>query len=298
MLPGQSKISLRLTQRQLETIRPGLVEIVGAYQAWQQTGRYPHAWRFRIHPLSEQELAGRFDEELMQEIVLAAAELKGGSSSGRRAGLNTIQIRAGILATRVRLDKLREIAWGARKERRRARSEEVKAHVQEVLGVDRPSLDRKNEQAKRTIKALERHMKRANRALKKTIGTIAYREMMDRWRRHLKWVRLHLVYFRPLPPVGHRGRAQRLLVDGFVQQAERWLRIKGYIPPPPEQLRHLMRLAIRYIRRGRTGFTLSFLMRFPSVAQPYLADFVLDRVKLNRIDSANDLGVLNGQEDE
>jgi hypothetical protein len=71
-------------------------------------------------------------------------------------------------------------------------------------------------------------MKRANRALKANVGEAAHNEVLLGWKQHLKWVRLHLVYFRPLPPVAHRRRAQRLLIDAAVDTASRGLRERGY----------------------------------------------------------------------
>jgi hypothetical protein len=69
MLLNNSKVSIRLTPGQLGVIRPGLKEIVEGHQAWRKTEQYPHARLLYIHPLSEGQIAGRFDQELIEEIL-------------------------------------------------------------------------------------------------------------------------------------------------------------------------------------------------------------------------------------
>jgi hypothetical protein len=152
--------------------------------------------------------------------------------------------------------------------------------TQQLYGVDRESRAREKQKVYSTIKTLERHMKRANRALKANVGEAAYNEVLLGWKQHLKWVRLHLVYFRPLPPVAHRRRAQRLLIDAAVDTASRGLRERGYALPAAKKLRHLIRLAVRYTRELRTGFSIRYIAEGAVIAQRYLADFVEQRVRL------------------
>jgi hypothetical protein len=69
-----------------------------------------------IHALSEGQLAGRFDQQLMEEIIALSADVNSNSSSGRRVKLNAIQIRAAIFAVRVGQDKVRLMARHIRKQ--------------------------------------------------------------------------------------------------------------------------------------------------------------------------------------
>ncbi len=84
MLPVESKVSFRLTPEQVGAIRPGFQEIVDGYNAWRKTKQYPHARLLYIHALSERQLAGRFDQRLMEEILALVADVNSNSSSGRR----------------------------------------------------------------------------------------------------------------------------------------------------------------------------------------------------------------------
>jgi hypothetical protein len=279
VLPSDSKVSFRFTRAQLRAIRAGLKEIVTGYYAWRNTGRSPHSRQLYIHPLSERQtqLAGRFDQELMQEIIALAADSNGNAPSGRRVRLNVIQIRAAIFAVRVGQDKVRLMACHKRKEA---------LHIQQVFGVDKQSRYMEKQRVKRTIKSLERHMKRANKSLRANLGEAAYKDVLLRWKQHLKWVRLHLVYFRPRPPVTRgRRRAQILIIDAVVDAASRGLRERGYQLPAANRLRDLMRLAVRYGREAQSGFDHQFLARGSVAAQRYLADFVQERVKLRRMKS-------------
>ena len=80
------------------------------YNAWRKTKQYPHARLLYIHPLSEGQVAGRFDQQLMKEIIALVADVNSNSSSGRRVKLNAIQIRVAISAVRVGQDKVRSMA--------------------------------------------------------------------------------------------------------------------------------------------------------------------------------------------
>jgi hypothetical protein len=157
--------------------------------------------------------------------------------------------------------------------------------------VDKQRRALEKQKVRHTIKTLERHLKRANRALQASLGKAAYNEVLQWWKQHLNWVRLHLVYFRPLPPVTHRRRAQRLLIDAAVDTASRGLRERGYALPAAKRLRHLMRLAVRYTRELRTGFSIRHIAEGAVIAQRYLADFVEQRVRLRYDPKLRELGL-------
>ena len=93
------------------------------------------------------------------------------------------------------------------------------------------------------ILTLERNLKRANRALLKSVSRSEFVAQMRDWRAHLNWMRLHIAYFEPLRPraFGQKTRQQNIL-DELVRMAEHGIRIEGYQPPEAEELRRIMRM--------------------------------------------------------
>jgi hypothetical protein len=105
-------------------------------------------------------------------------------------------------------------------------------------------------------------MKRANRILITEIGRKQYAALMIAWKAHLRWMRLHIAYFKPLgkPIPGLRKRQQQSL-DELMEMAKRGLRNAGYQPPEEKELRRIIRPYARYARSGRQGhWTIQFLL--------------------------------------
>lgn len=94
------------------------------------------------------------------------------------------------------------------------------------------------------------------------IGKEQYAALMIAWKAHLRWMRLHIAYFKPWgkPIPGQRKRQQQSL-DELMEMATHGLRNAGYQPPEEKELRHIMRLYARCARRGRQGhWTIRFLL--------------------------------------
>jgi hypothetical protein len=187
-------------------------------------------------------------------------------------------LRATIFAIRAYIDYVRE----KRRSRRRS-STELKAR----LLLDDESFDRLKFRSNRMILTLERHLKRANRALQKSISRVAFAERMHIWREHLHWMRLHIAYFKPMPQVvkGRRIQQQKIL-DELTQIVKRGIRQEGYQPPNEKDLRRMMRLFVRSARRDYQGeYTASYVIRTKSLdsTNRHLSAFVLKRLKLKEL---------------
>ncbi len=85
---------------------------------------------------------------------------------------------------------------------------EYERHVQEKKHKVRENLE-----AKTVIASLERQLKRARRAYAADDGESAYKEMRARWFAHLRWMRMHLAYFRPQRIKTQPRLLQRMVVD-------------------------------------------------------------------------------------
>jgi hypothetical protein len=71
--------------------------------------------------------------------------------------------------------------------------------------IEEQNLEPLHIKSERVLRSMERHMKRANRLLQSLVSPEDYAAFMEAWKKHLRWMRLRLVYFRPLLPV-IRGR--------------------------------------------------------------------------------------------
>jgi hypothetical protein len=69
------------------------------------------------------------------------------------------------------------------------------------LGIDEEGLEQLRVKSQRVLSSLERHMKRENRHLQTLVPPEEYEALMDAWKKHFRWMRLRLVYFKPLQPI-------------------------------------------------------------------------------------------------
>jgi hypothetical protein len=268
-----STVRFKLSAAQIAVLRPAISQLYWSYQARLQHGSSPFTYPFRIYPPPKGFDKGVFDQECMDKIIEIGKMLKTKSKAGGRVQMDTFQLRATAFAIRAYIDFLRLL----RRQQRR-QDLEVKAR----LHIDDKSFDRLKAESQPVIGSLERHMKRANRALVNAVGKERYVESVDAWKAHLRWMRLRIAYFKPLakPAVGQRVRQRRDL-DELMKMAERGIRNAGYKPPDATELRRIIRLYARYARLGRQGhWTIQFLLDSPKAfsSKYHLGQFVIDRL--------------------
>jgi hypothetical protein len=215
---------------------------------------------------------------MMDQILVLWKALQTKAAAGGRVQMNATQVRAAILSVRVNLDW-----WRLRKHQGRRWKQETKVR----FGIDEHSLRELRTKSQRVIRTLERHMKRANRALRAAVTHNEYEALLKAWRMHLRWMRLHLVYFRSWPPVvtGRKKRHQ-LILDNLMVMAEQGLRHMGYQAPDAKDLRKLVRLYARSSRRFREGiWTVEYLMKYPTFfdAKWHPAEFIARRRDLKEM---------------
>lgn len=122
------------------------------------------------------------------------------------------------------------------------------------------------------LKKIENHRRRARRASERMLGREQYRAMCDEWKTFRRWLGDELFERRAHPPDWMRKDSMRNL-NFLILAARRGLAAVGREIPPDKELRTLVRLAGRYMRRGRTPLGLRALADSPEGAA-YLADFI------------------------
>ena len=192
--------------------------------------------------------------------------------------MNAVELRAAIFAIRANISYVRR--------RRNDCGTKSPAPKNEPL-IDDQSFEQLKIESKRVIHSLERRMKRANNALLKSATREEYAALMGRWRLHLRWMHLRLVWFKPLRPIIFSGRIrQQQDLDELMKMAERGLKNAGYQPPEARELRRMMRLFARSARRFREGgyFVRTMLRNKTDFTNTwYLGQFVLDRLTLEEM---------------
>jgi hypothetical protein len=214
----------------------------------------------------------------MDQMVELWKRLRPKAKTGGRTEMTAIEVRAAVLAVRVNWD-----FWRYEKHRQRKNL----ARAKQVVGVDPETLRQLQKRAQRTIHSLERHMKRANRQLLSLVGQVAYTALMSVWRGHMRWIRLHLVYFRPRRPILKASKKRyQIILDDLEKMAREAIAQEGYQQPTEGELRHVMRLFARSARRGRQGtFDMPYMLRHRQdrSVKSKLAKFVLGRIHLQHL---------------
>ncbi len=265
----------RLSASQMSIIWQGLDLVIKSYVARQTKGGIRYEYPFQVYPPPVGFLRGAFDRELMDLIIVLWKQLKPKAKTGGRVQMDAIELRAAIFGIRANIDFVRK-----RRHFHRRLSLETKAR----FGIDDASFDQLKIRSQRVIHTLERHMKRANRTLLSAVPRDAYGLLVHAWRMHLRWMWLHIAYFKPLPPViGPRRIRQQRDLDELMKMTRYGLEREGYQSPDDIELRRMMRLYVRSARRGREGGrTAGFLLEHKNnvTARWFLAKFVLRRLDL------------------
>ena len=192
--------------------------------------------------------------------------------------MSAVELGAAIFAIRSNIGYAR---------RRRYDCRLKSAETKNELLIDNYSFEQLKIKSHRLIHSLERHLKRANTALSKSVTRDEFAALIGRWKAHLRWMRLHIVYFKPLRPIiGKRRIRQQQDLDELMKMAERGIHNAGYRSPEPRELRRMMRLFARSTRRWREGENTVLYMlenKRDLTAKWYLAQFVLHRLTLEEL---------------
>jgi hypothetical protein len=172
----------------MSLIWPGLDHIAKGYSAYQKAKVTPFSYPFRIYPPPASFDRGTFSKDLMDRVLDLWSRMRPKLQKGARLQMNTIEIRAAILAIRVNVDWWRDQQRHWRK---------LSKETERGFELDRKGLHKLKVRKQRTIRSLERHLKRANSRLLAEVGRQEYDGYMNMWRAHVRWIRLRLVYFKP-----------------------------------------------------------------------------------------------------
>jgi hypothetical protein len=134
---------------------------------------------------------------------------------------------------------------------------------------------------KRLLSRLEAARKRAKRIEVRRCGDAERRANAAQWQSFVKWLRRVVVpcrcTIRRRTVLPGRTRRQREYVGLLTQRAISALEAREFPVPEPE-VRKYVRMALAYIRRGRTPFGVRTILEDEILAQRYLADFIVLRI--------------------
>ncbi len=260
----------------MSIIWQGLDRIIKSYVARATKGGIRYEYPFQIHPPPVGFSRGKFDRGFMDEIIGLWKRLKPKAKTGGRVQMDAVELRASIFSIRANLDYVRS---------RRHSYRRLKSEDKDVIRLDDDSFGQLKIRSQRVIHTLERHAKRANRTLLKSVPRDAYGLIMDAWRLHLRWMRLHIAYFKPLTMKGLKGKQQKMLKE-LMEMAVVAIENDGFEQPDRSKLWQIMRLYASSARRSREGIhNIHYMVRNKHLAEPrvYLVDFILKRLKLKEL---------------
>ena len=243
----------RLSPRDSLLINVGLSWIVWNYWFWVNNhvfinGRPDRRWLPHVD-------RGVYNQDLMNSIVALHARIVSLKSGGRLRVSTPFDFAACALAVRVAITSHRH------------------GHTQiEVANIERSS--------KRLLRRLENTRKRAKRAQIRRSGHDAYTHETRSWKEFVRWLRVAFLDCRckrkrRLTPTHHR----RALINQLVEWTRAELIDRQEPLPPERELRRLVRLFLRYVRRGRRGWGVRHLMDNQVFAASQIATFIQIRVE-------------------
>ena len=267
-------VKMRLSKTQMSVIWPGLHFLVLAFLRREKFGTCEFAYPFRVCPLPRGFDDGTYRPAMMDRIRALRIRMKPLATTGGRVEMTAIDIRAAIFAARINLQLLRRKVHDARRK---------DAKTKRTLGLDRAAIKKRKQQTGPVIKSLERDLKRATRSSLKITPRAEFAQMSKEWRSHLCWMKFHLAYFKLVRVVKGRGIVHRMVIDQLTAIAEKAIRYEGFEIPDSRELRQVIRLYVRYSRRGRIGtFHFRYMLQNGQrrAAQEFLFEFVKKRIKL------------------
>ncbi len=242
---------IRLADRDRQLILVGLNWIVANFRLRNQGHHAPSSlervWASRFEP-------GVFHQSSMDSILALRTALSSLGVGGRLRLETSFEIAACALAVRIALKRQRH------------------GHVRlEIPGIDTAS--------KRLLGRLETVRKRAKRTEVTREGLGNYQRKAREWKEFVRWLRVHIPNCNCRRRQPTRGNHRRAMVDQLVTWTREELKGSKAQIPDDRELRRLVRLQLRYIRRGRTGFGIRDLMNDKGFAAIRLAAFVSVRTE-------------------
>jgi hypothetical protein len=128
----------------------------------------------------------------------------------------------------------------------------------------------------RLLRRLETVRKRGERAEIRRLGAVGYQQSANAWRDFATWLRVHLLdcaCMRKRRTPSQRYR--RVLVTQFTEWARAELIDRKHKVPAERELRRLVCLGLRYVRRNRTRFSVRDLLHDRITAAAHFANFVI-----------------------
>jgi len=246
--PSDSE-TIRLSPRDQQFICAGLNWIVANYELYRIKDKVPNARPDRIWRRNLDK--GVFDQQLADRVLALRAEVSTLTAGGRLRASSSAEFAACALAVRVAVTRHNH---GHR--------------LLEMTEVENSSV--------RLLRRIETVRKRAKRAEVRQLAEDGYKEAARTWREFSTWLRVHLLDCqckrkRRAPPFRYR----RVLVHQFAQLAWNELTDRRHKIPDDRELRRLVRLSIRYVRRGRSHFTMHDLLTDQITAASHFANFVI-----------------------
>jgi len=274
---SNTQVRFRLSKAQIDILAPGIEFLFLSHRFRQSKGISPQAYPFAMYPPRGFD-RGLYNQSFMDQTLALRKTIRAKSHNGRWVQMDTFELRAAIFAIRANVEYARLL---------RRQQDLIGLQGEAMLHLDERSIAELKVKSHRVMLSLERHMKRANRALIAAIGKEQYSALTVAWKAHLRWMRLHIAYCKPLSkPIPGRRKQQQQDLDDLMVMAKRGLRNAGYQPPEDKTLRHLMRLYARYAREGLQGhWTVLFLLdKRKDFSNTYhLAHFVIDRSTLKEL---------------
>jgi hypothetical protein len=244
-------IVVQLTPAESRLIHPGLALIAANLKLWRDNGELPFA---NPDLRTGSCIPGRFDPAFGQLIAKLADQIALARHHRSRVGLTVFDYAVCALAVRT------TSRWIVHGHLRPWRRDHTRA-------------------AKRLLRKLENGRKKAKRRFIAEYGHSTFSSASRLWRQMLTFIRTHFLSCRCGTRVWAPGlrRYLRNIVAEYCAIARVGLKESGVTPPPDAELHRLARLALAYIRRGRTDFGVKTLLDYPRFGSGFLAQFIVAR---------------------
>jgi hypothetical protein len=244
---------IRLSARDVRFILSGLAWLAFNHQQWAEKRKLPNARPDRSWAPGLDR--GAYDQKFMDSLLALHARAEALQAGRRLRVCTSFELSACALSVRVAMTRHRH-------------------------GHSRLDLPRIDSSSARLLRRLESARKRAKRAEIRRSGKAAYAANALSWRKFVQWLRIHFLDCKCKRSRRYQlPRARRIQVRQFMEWARAELIDRRERVPRPIELRRLVRLALRYVRRGRTGFGIRELHNDKIRASAYFANFVTIRME-------------------